>query len=126
MTTTDFLKRKNKILREHLGLTFDLVPESQLTDVPFRWLSIATVADSCPYCQEYLQNEGNNCKGCPMDEAGNNCISKEDSTWKRYANHCTDTFYVNADANSLHCYIESNAYIPMVELINEYNEDGGK
>ena len=54
MTTIEFFKRKNQILKEYLGLDFDLVPKEQMRNIPFKELSNETSVGGCPYCVEYL------------------------------------------------------------------------
>jgi len=112
MTTIEFLKKKNQILREYLGLNFDLVPEEQMINVPFKELSNETSAGGCPYCVEYLNAITAECTGCPMTLAGNSCEVDENDTWTRYISEVKFT----------HVEEKSEAYEPMNDLIKEYNE----
>ena len=119
MTTTEFFKSKNKILRETLGLDFDLVPESQMVDVPFVELSTESGAHSCPYCMVFLKLD-KICDYCPMAKAGNKCVHQS-STWTKYCDKI-----VSKSGSYMHFYERSKAYEPMVKLINEYNNSKGE
>jgi len=121
MTTIDFFKKKNEILRETLGLNFDLVPSYQMINIPFKELSIDRPSTSCPYCLEY-NNEDTDveelCSKCPMFLANNSCLEDEDSTWERYVKSISP----DEDISSLHTEPTSPAYEQMVKLIEEYNK----
>ena len=84
MTTKQFLKRKNKIIKKVTGTT--LVPKDQIKNVLFKDLYINENINSkylggsiCPYCSLYYKN---NCRECPMAIAGNACEENNDSTWR--------------------------------------------
>lgn len=111
MTTSTFIKRKNKILREYLGLSFDLVPSGQIEDIPAtKRLRLDNGATSCPYCVEF----DNDCDLCPMALAGNQCGSTSNSTWYIYITSISSYYF--------HTNSRSPAYEPMVALIEEYNK----
>ena len=91
MSVVEFMKRKNEIVKAVTGVI--LVPEDQIVDIPedkrvllaqkkkydlfeYHFLN----ADYCPYCALYINNE---CKGCPMYEAGNRCDQGKYNTWTK-------------------------------------------
>jgi hypothetical protein len=86
MTVVEFLKQKNLIIREVLGIDFDLVPEDQLEERERRLLFTTSDGAMCPYCVVYF---GPNsaiellCIQCPMHKAGNNCNLSPNSTYRR-------------------------------------------
>lgn len=112
MKVSTYIRRKNDILREHLGLDFDLVPEPQIEEVPKRHLSNTTSESSCPYCHIF-NSTYTDCEGCIMDTADNACVA-EDSTWNMYTE--------NTNITDCHWMPTSPAYKPMNELITEYNK----
>jgi hypothetical protein len=124
MKTSQFLREKNRILRETIGLDFDLVPEEQIVDLPehlMKPLSNASSSQSCPYCVGYFNysDEYNTCGMCPMNLAGNKCSYNgfHDNTWKRYMQHCLfNNTYMHTDQ-------ESPAFRRMKALIKTYNEE---
>jgi len=114
MTTSEFIRKKNEILRKHLGLPFDLVPKDQIKDVTPMGLSIYSSIYSCPYCGAFAD-----CRGCPMAEAGNECHKDPNNTWERY---------LELDESGqilVHTDPKSPAYRPMEALIGEFNESNG-
>jgi hypothetical protein len=123
MTTSEFLRQKNCILRDTIGLNFDLVPEEQIIDLPqnlCKPLSNATTSRSCPYCVGYSSlNACDHCVMCPMGLAGNRCSfhEKHDNTWQSYVKYCLDRDI------KLHSDIESPAFHSMCVLIAKYNNE---
>ena len=116
MTTTEYMVRKNKILREFLGIDFDLVPESQMVDIKYNELSMFDSQSSCPYCAEYYDEYGKTpCSGCPMYEANNECEFGTFNTWSQYITAC------NVSGVKSHMFPESKAYTPVSLLVKEYN-----
>jgi hypothetical protein len=111
MTVSEYLRRKNNILREYLELDFDLIPEEQIREVEQSELGF-DVFGACPYCN--VHNRLNSCEGCPMYDAGNDCRLDE-STWIRYVN--------NVELQDFHWAETSPAHKPMRELIEQYNKD---
>lgn len=98
MTIVEYIKRKNKILKEITGII--LVPESQIKEIPAIKLDIDRYDDSgiCPYCLVYLDHskeyELEPCKGCPMKEQGNDCLNKElQSTYRQIINKLNTAIY---------------------------------
>jgi len=84
MTVTEFIKRKNEIVKRVTGLT--LVPDDQIEEceqiklqqsVSFKTLG----AGICPYCMVYNKDESCICNDCPMNKANNDC-SEINSTWR--------------------------------------------
>lgn len=112
MTVSSYIRAKNKILMECLGLGFDLVPEGQIEECEQKELSIASSINSCPYCLVFIHDS--DCTGCPMEKARNRCNTSPENTWNKYNR--------SGDYN-LHVYTSSPAYKPMVELINQYNRE---
>ena len=114
MTTSEFIKEKNQILREVLGLPFDLVPADQIEDVKKVKLSTEFTTSSCPYCAANLTD--NKCKNCPMAIAGNGCLKSEESTWRRYITYCKKNSITQA------VFPSSSAYKPLSDLIDKFNQ----
>ena len=116
MTVTSYMRSKNKILREHIGIDFDLVPEDQIKECTQYLLSVDDSANSCPYCLEYLEGD---CRGCPMRIAGNECDDSDDGddTWARYI------AYAEEMGIDMHTFPASLAYEPMKKLIEQYNRE---
>ena len=114
MNSVEFMKSKNQILREFIGIDFDLIPETQMEVVPFIKLSNDLSTNSCPYCKEYLRSS-NSCYQCPMDNGNNNC-NEHGSTWNDYCTFMEDNKVLP------HFDISSPAYEPMNSLIEEYNK----
>jgi hypothetical protein len=118
MTDIEFMKEKNKIIREELGLKFDLIPESQMIELDEEQKKLAAAnidnengGTSCLYCIVF-----DSCIGCPMNDAGNPC-SDEGNTWVQYIDYCTYT-----DGVEPHFYCESKANERMSDLINKYKK----
>ena len=80
MTVIDYITKKNAILKAHTGMV--LVPEELIVEVRATRLTTGDDVDSnaCPYCNIH---DDFDCKGCPMDSAGNNC-NIPDSTWQNF------------------------------------------
>lgn len=115
MTDTDYMKAKNKILREYIGIDFDLVPEDQVENCPEQYeLKVDESTGSCPYCLNYLDED---CEHCPMAKADNECTVSEGNTWEKYIKYC------RTSKIPMHCYPESPAYEPMKKLIEQYNKE---
>ena len=113
MTVTEFMQKKNEILRDITGLT--LVPEEQIVEVPKTMLNTDSTdignGDICPYCRIFM-----NCNGCPMDIAGNNCDISDNSTYEAVA-----TEY-NSLRGTYSFYEE-----PMIKvLVEQYNKELGE
>lgn len=77
MTTVEYLRRKNKILKELTGIT--LVPESQIVAVPKLKLKEDYDGGICPYCIAFDLSSyayaWNKCKLCPMSLQDNGCYN---------------------------------------------------
>ena len=72
MTVVEFLQRKNEIIRDATGIS--LVPDNQIQKYEHDgFLSMKNDQYACPYCDMFFSN---NCIGCPMDTAGNNCTNE--------------------------------------------------
>jgi hypothetical protein len=123
MTTSVFLREKNIILRDTIGLDFDLVPEDQIVDLPqnlCKPLSNANTSRSCPYCVGYTSlNAYDHCAMCPMGIAGNRCAYQgiHPNTWQSYVKHCLD------NNTWIHTDPVSPAYHRMCVLIAKYNSE---
>lgn len=118
MLVSDYLKQKNKILRDYIGLQFDLVPEDQIEEIKQLPLNKDGASASCPYCVAagavYRSTAIPNCSECIMFKSNNIC-EKFGSTWSNYKDFC------NSNNIKMH-YIEgSKAYQPMLELVSQYN-----
>lgn len=68
MTTLEFIKEKNHIIKKYTGIT--LIPESQMIDIPKTQLNMTADRYACPYCMQFLKFQ---CKSCPMFDANNDC-----------------------------------------------------
>jgi hypothetical protein len=120
MTNIDFMKAKNAILREHIGIDFDMIPESQMVETGNQFeLNVNGSARSCVYCVEFPDE----CDICPMYLAGNGCTRQlgndynPDSTYGKYISYCERNDIRTHDNES------SPAYLPMKELIDRYNDE---
>lgn len=83
LSMAEFIRAKNKILREDYGIDFDLVPEDQIVDMPkIKKLNTSNVSYMCPYCAEGLRED--NCNMCPMSKANNQCDIGPNNTWTRF------------------------------------------
>lgn len=109
MKVSEFIRKKNEILRKTIGIDFDLVPEDQIEECEQFVLSLNF---SCPYCKAYKES----CSKCPMDIANNNCVDKN-STWDEYGIYCS--------CNNVftHNHPASPAYESMKNLIDKYNKE---
>ena len=76
MTVREYIEKKNELTLKYAGVK--IVPEEQIVDM--EPVELGSIPSACPYCLKYY---GNDCEGCPMDEAGNNCIDS-DSTWMKF------------------------------------------
>ena len=79
MTTTELMKRKNKIV---FDVTYEmLVPLDQIIEVNAVRLKprYNLYANNCIYC-ELFKNDC--CRDCPMAIAGNMCLDNVNSTYK--------------------------------------------
>ena len=79
MTPKEFMIEKNKIFFNLTGIT--LIPKDQLVDIELVPLSTDSASEACPYCMIY--NYTDDCTGCPMAEAGNNCKQNIRGTFRR-------------------------------------------
>ena len=111
MLVITYNRAKNKILRDTLGLPFDLIPESQMEECEQFPLRL-TALGSCTYCLDYTT-----CTECPMNKANNNCTADTGSTWEQYITYCASNNILT------HTGEESPAYLPMLELITQYNSE---
>ena len=81
MGTVEFIERKNAILETITGL--QLVPTPQISeclDEIKEPLDVKNDADACPYCRVYYDDD---CEGCPMANADNECDTVEGSTYRQ-------------------------------------------
>ena len=118
MTSKQYLKRKNKIVKRVTGLT--LVPKDQIKKHPFAELDTGDyylskagellTSDICTYCVLYIDND---CVDCPMHKAGNACQANDYSTWKK-ANILWGKKSLKTDWQEL------------IDLANQYNDEEGK
>lgn len=108
MTPVEYMKRKNELIMEDLGVI--LIPDSQISNVAVHKLGTENDADSCPYCHEYIEN---GCYGCPMSEAKNRC-GVDDSTYDMLINSLGEDPANIADEVS-----------DIYALVYEYNKSNG-
>ena len=82
-----FLLKKNEILREFLETDVDLVPPSQIVEIPLtKKLDTSSSYNMCPYCVFFRGNsDDDSCSECPMYIAGNSCIAvpRGNSTFRK-------------------------------------------
>ena len=118
MTVTEYIKRKNKIIFDEIGVT--LVPESQIKECPQKFLNTGSDANMCPYCLVYDQDsEDTKCEGCPMYDAENDCNAEDwDSTWRDVCRELKmeggGTYYI-FNYPKFHQILQN--------LVNQYNEE---
>lgn len=108
MRVVDYIRKKNALVFKATGLV--LVPEEQIVEVEKWKLKVGSDATICPYCMVYFRDD---CKGCPMFEAGNKCIDDCHNTYSTVISKLKYTL-------ELH-YI---ATVPgMVELVERFNKE---
>lgn len=107
MTTLEFIKKKNEIIRNHCGVT--LIPEAQMIDLPKVKLTMEMDREACPYCVMFLRNQ---CRECPMFLAGNDCHEPHST----YAEMCDVVGDKDMVGKSTPWHKE------LSELIQSYNE----
>ena len=122
MLVTDYIKEKNKILREEFGIDFDLVPEDQIKEVPARKLSTEFSTDMCPYCAVFGDNRffENDCRGCPMKEEGNRCGVDYGNTWDKFLNFMIEVYSENDYFN---VYSGNHRIVDLIEKFNSELEE---
>ena len=109
MTIREYIERKNALTLEQTGIV--LVPEDQIIDMEPMELSFTNRdAMACPYCTKWVASQ-NDCDGCPMQEAGNECAGAVGNTYDQI---------VESLGNSL-----INSLEGLEELIEEYNKSNG-
>ena len=118
MTVTEYIKRKNKIIFDEIGVT--LVPESQIEECEQWGLNMHSDAAICPYCLVYDQDGGDNsCNGCPMFDAGNDCNAEDwDSTWRDVCKELK-----MEDGGTYYIFNYPNFHQKLENLVNQYNEE---
>ena len=86
MTTKNFIKKKNKIVKRVTGIT--LVPKDQIVDeepvllIVYNNCGETLTSSVCPYFRSRKKGMGINCSKCPMSIAGNECkYNSKNSTW---------------------------------------------
>ena len=117
MSITQYLKRKNDLIYEQTGII--LTPDDQIVEVEKRILGISSDMDACPYCVAFYVSgalEEDKCTGCPMQEAGNGCLTTDDSTYEKI----TSKLSLEGNSASLTKGIEG-----LHELIIEFNKSNG-
>ena len=109
MTIREYIERKNALTLEQTGIV--LVPDDQIIDMePMRLSFKNRDAGACPYCIKWI-GFPNDCKGCPMQLAGNECGGPIDNTYDQI---------VEVLGNPLIGSLEG-----LEELIEEYNISNG-
>jgi len=118
MTSKQYLKKKNKIVKNVTGVT--LIPKDQIVKHPFVELTedlailFKLPAVCCTYCQLYQEDS---CKKCPMAKAGNKCRTLEnddaDNTWSKANEIWTETSTVKNMKK-------------LLKLVKRYNKEKGK
>ncbi len=105
MSVKEFIKKKNKIIYDELGVT--LVPEDQIEECPKHKLVTYSATRACPYCVVYFNDY---CVACPMYKADNECKSIG-STWSR--------FHLKLDISPTEFY---NSNKKLQKLYDDYNK----
>lgn len=104
MLTSQYIRKKNAIALKLTGVT--IVPEGQIRNVEPRQLTTDNIANMCPYCALYFDNE---CVECPMKEAGNRCDLDVTNTWDIFSDKAI--------------HIPNLTEVPeFIALIKEYNK----
>ncbi len=115
MTVSEYIRRKNELFKEKYNML--LVPRNQIIDVDIEDTSLNIGSDmgACPYCAKFYYND---CKECPMFEAGNGC-KDINSTYSRLIKKIA-----HKDENSTTGLVEAKQTIDALEaLVDQYNED---
>ena len=108
MTIREYIERKNALTFKQTGII--LVPDDQIIDMePMRLNFKNRDSGACPYCIEWI-NSPNNCDGCPMKEAGNECAVEGD-TYDQIVESLGDSLIYGLEG--------------LEELIEEYNISNG-
>ncbi len=114
MKVVDYIRRKNAILFDITGI--QLVPDSQIIDIPAEDVGILSVTNDsscCPYCKVFLpKSPFLDCEGCPMYEQGNDCYNV-DSTYRRILGRLQERTAVK-NINDIH---------RIKKLVKKYNEE---
>jgi len=112
MTIKKYIERKNVLSVKQTGIV--LVPLDQIIDMEPMHLSF-TKRDSgaCPYCIKWMEViEGYKmCKGCPMEEMGNECGADKGNTYSQATDALEGSLIDNLEG--------------LEELIKEYNMSNG-
>jgi hypothetical protein len=108
MKIIDYITKKNSIIEKYCGVT--LIPANQMVDIPEK-KKLFMDADkyACPYCVAYSANQ---CKGCPMFEAGNDCHLPT-STYNQMCLAIDDLDMTHSNAPW---------YEELCDLVNEFNQ----
>ena len=123
MTSKQYLKRKNKIVKRVTGKA--LIPKSQIKKHPFVKLDETLkhkhnkyeigeqlLGGICTYCKLYDNHEPD-CLSCPMAQAENGCTADIYSTW-HIANKKWEQRAKPKDVKEL------------MDLVEQYNKEEGK
>ena len=114
MTVTEFLIKKNKIIKHYTGLT--LVPEEQIEECKQYPLIIDSNAGICPYCLAYYKKE-HTCRNCPMAKQHNKC-DDEKSTYQDVIDFCFE-HYVTLRLTAK----QTPFYNELKSLVKKYNKE---
>ncbi len=110
MLVSEFIRQKNKIIFDKLGVI--LVPEKQIAECEQFKLSFDSSNKACPYCLAYTSI----CENCPMAKAGNDCYYEE-STWKIFV----DAIYTQTNIIWISDWYKAQP--ELVELYEQYNAE---
>jgi len=74
MLISEYLRKKNDLMKEAIGEDIDLIPESQIEECKQVPLNAGSDVGCCPYCHVHYDSLYD-CPSCPMAKAGNCCIA---------------------------------------------------
>ncbi len=116
MTTSEYIKKKNKLFKKEYNAL--LVPKKQIIDVDIGNTKLYMDSDTvaCPYCIVYLSK---NCKGCPMFEANNGC-KDANSTYSKLVNKIKKK---DNSMNTISLTDAKKTKVKFKKLINKYNSE---
>lgn len=103
MTVTEYIHKKNAIIKEFTGKT--LVPNDQIMECEQVPLSMDTDSTACPYCAIFV-NRHKVCKGCPM-----------------FSDECCPTYYTIIDYIGGSLVEDPIIGRRLRKLIKEYNSE---
>lgn len=117
MLVSDYLKQKNKILKDYIGLQFDLVPEDQMQECrQFKLRGNKLRTCSHPYCEDYGFKDSETCAKCPLNNSDYKFSDESCSDIViKYEKYCKDNGILE------HTQKLSPAFEHINKLVEQYN-----